>query len=534
MSHAINQQARQAALEAVSHLSVTPTSLVQYESRGKVAVIGGPEAAEFAPRIQHPLHAQVVLITGEDEPGVPLIAVGGRPIKVEGYLGAFKILLGEEGRPNAETISVDLILDLSPDPLLDMPVKPPGYLHSDTEESSLSAALLTLMSLTGSFEKPRYFDYDASICAHGRSGKTACTRCIDACPANAISSLAEAIEVDPYLCQGGGVCATVCPSGAIQYSYPEATDLLQRIRTLLNLYKEQGGIDPVIVFVAEADNELLGDETPNHLPVLVEELASVGLEVWLSCLAYGAQSVQLLDGGQIPATVTEAIQGQLLTAGEILLALGYPADAITLVSHADWPLQAFVSMPEIQSASYSGVGGKRQTAFLSIDHLHAQAPRPTPLTGLSVGAPFGMAQVEAKACTLCMSCVGVCPGKALQQGDGVPQLRFVEANCLQCGMCTRTCPEDAISISPRLLFDREARMQQRILHEEEPFCCVSCGKPFATRSVIDTMLQRLQGHWMFQNERSRERLMMCEDCRVIDAVQDSEAMQAGLDSPTRQ
>ena len=33
---------------------------------------------------------------------------------------------------------------------------------------------------------------------------------------------------------------------------------------------------------------------------------------------------------------------------------------------------------------------------------------------------------------------------------------------------------------------------------------------------------------MFASERARRRLQMCEDCRVVDAVQDSEAMQAGL------
>ena len=53
-----------------------------------------------------------------------------------------------------------------------------------------------------------------------------CTRCIDACPADAITGLAERIEVNPYLCQGGGVCASVCPSGAIRYAYPSARDNL--------------------------------------------------------------------------------------------------------------------------------------------------------------------------------------------------------------------------------------------------------------------------------------------------------------------
>jgi len=33
---------------------------------------------------------------------------------------------------------------------------------------------------------------------------------------------------------------------------------------------------------------------------------------------------------------------------------------------------------------------------------------------------------------------------------------------------------------------------------------------------------------MFQSERSKQRLKMCEDCRVVDVVQDADAMQASL------
>ena len=154
---------------------------------------------------------------------------------------------------------------------------------------------------------------------------------------------------------------------------------------------------------------------------------------------------------------------------------------------------------------------------------------------LSAGAPFGTADVDAHACTLCFSCVSACPGKALQTGgEGVPQLLFIEENCLQCGMCTRTCPEDALWITPRLIFDAESRSRKRKLHEEPPFLCTSCGKPFATRSVIDNMLNKLKGHHMFQSERARRRLTLCEDCRVIDIVQDPDALNGGLDGPIRQ
>ncbi|MCB1831674.1 MAG: hypothetical protein KDI35_16685, partial [Gammaproteobacteria bacterium] len=53
------------------------------------------------------------------------------------------------------------------------------------------------------------------------------------------------------------------------------------------------------------------------------------------------------------------------------------------------------------------------------------------------------------------------------------------------------------------------------------------------RSVIDNMQVKLAGHRMFRSERARQRLQMCDDCRVADIVQDPEAMEDGgiINSP---
>ncbi|MEW8027652.1 MAG: 4Fe-4S dicluster domain-containing protein [Candidatus Thiodiazotropha sp.] len=531
----LNRQARDQALQAMHGIGVEPTSLVNYQSRGRVAVIGDQLALEIAPRLNGRLSPVVVLTQGAEEPGSPVVPLGGRSLRIEGYLGAFKIHLGEAGRANAETLAVDLILDLSQRPLMTRGMNPPGYYHSDIEEDRLSSVIDEMAQMTGNFEKPRYFDYDPAICAHGRSGKTACTRCIDACPADAITGLAESVEVNSYLCQGGGACASVCPSGAIRYVYPSLRDSLHRLRKLLHTYREQGGRSPVVVFHAASD-EPLTDEMPTHyLPVMVEELASIGMDAWLTALAYGARQVLLADGGNMPSSVTDAMQEQLTITQQILDALGYPQASIRLIAHTQLLQDAGEGMPEIEAAGYSGIGGKRQSIYLAIDHLFGQAERSKPMASLPAGAPFGTVYVEDKACTLCFSCVGACPGKALQSGsEGMPQLRFIEANCLQCGLCTRTCPEDAIWITPRLLFDAESRSRKRTLREEEPFHCTSCGKPFATRSVIEKMRGRLKDHYMFQSERALKRLTLCDACRVVDIVQDSEAMGGELDGRLRQ
>jgi ferredoxin len=96
-------------------------------------------------------------------------------------------------------------------------------------------------------------------------------------------------------------------------------------------------------------------------------------------------------------------------------------------------------------------------------------------------------------------------------------LRFLERNCVQCGLCERTCPEEAISLNPRLLLTPAVR-EARVLNETQPFHCVSCGKAFGTKQMVDTMLGRLSGHSMFADGAALKRLQMCADCRVVDMM----------------
>ena len=530
----INTQARAKAQASMEGIAVKPTGQVEYRSRGRVAVIGGPEALEVATRLQGTHQTTIVLLHGAEEPSTTIIPLADRSLAIEGYLGNFNLTFGEAGRPNHETLNVDLILDLSKTPLLSVPLPPPGYVHASMDETKLLQAQSQLTALIGSFSKPRYFDYDASICAHGRAGQAGCNKCIEACPTEAITSLAEAIEVNPYLCQGGGACASVCPSGAIRYSYPTPGNMLERIRNLLQVYRQHDGQQPVIAFVAETDVESLPPIPSNLLTVIVEEVASVGLEIWLACLAYGAQRVLLFDSGKLATRVNDGLQAQLATAAEILRGLGYAEEAVSLRNRADFPSACTVLMPTFQPATFAGLNDKRRVAFMAVDHLFAHSSAPQNIVPLSTGAAFGSLQVDSQACTLCMSCTSVCPTHAVFAGNESPRLVFNEPQCVQCGICAAACPEQAISLKPRLLADAGLRQRHITLHEEAALCCISCGKPFATQSVVTNMLARLEGHWMFQNERAKRRLMMCEDCRVVDIVQDPDAMQQGFTAPRRQ
>ncbi len=533
------KEARKLALQAVSRVAVEPALRVSYRSQGRLLLIGKAAAALDACAVLKPLLRCFVLAWGEGisqvEGDIPILFIGqGVKLEAAGYMGEFRVTLRSQAHTEvnlarlfeADFNHFDLILDLGTPALLNWEIAPLGY-YAPRDEQDLQRALAELPELVGEFEKARFVHYDPAICVHGGSGLRGCRRCLDVCPAGAIRSLVDKIAVDPYLCQGAGACATACPSGAIIYHYPKPAATLERLRRLLHTYRQAGGRDAVLLFhEAEARaarlavvEECLPD---NWIPLAVEELGGIGMDIWLAALAYGAGRVLLLATTSVPPGVLGELKTQLRFARALLEGMAYPATVLRLVDGvADDAslLQDLVrgpGMPPIEPADFAGGNAKRDTLYAAIDHLASQASWLTPVIALPAQAPFGEIQLDRDACTLCMACVSVCPVSALFAGVDTPKLELLEAACVQCGLCEQACPEQAISLHPRFVFDSWQRHQRRLLHEEAAFHCVVCGNPFATRRLIDKITGTLQGHAMFQDAAALRRLQMCGDCRVRD------------------
>ncbi len=541
---------KMAGLIAAAAIPLPETPLVPLRSEGVTLVLGRDSAAiEAARRLADRLDL-TVLLTGAEPvapaPRTDFPVLRGRARAATGWLGAFEVVVDGHAAPSPASRAAyawgrgrdgavsrcDVILDLTGAPALFHETRQ-GYLRADpADAAAVERAIAAARELVGEFDKPRFVQFEAGLCAHSRNRRTGCTRCLDLCPTGAITPAKDSVAISAEICAGCGACAAVCPTGAVTYALPPPATTLARLRALLLGHAEAGGRDPVLLLHDGSHGEALIDALARHgeglparvLPLRLNEASALDLATLAAGFAWGAAGVRVLLPGR-RGHGTEGMFRNLGYAEAALDGLGLAAalpraaaietdDPFTL---AEALVPAMALRTDWTPASFLPLGAPREVLRQALRALRpAAAPEVVPMPE---AAPFGAALVAAEGCSLCLACTMVCPTGAFSANPERPQLRFLEEACVQCGLCAATCPERVISLAPRLNF-AEAAAQPQMVKEEEPFHCTRCAKAFGTASSITRVKSRLaaSGHWMFADPSRLALLELCEDCRAAEAT----------------
>ncbi|MEO1138524.1 MAG: 4Fe-4S binding protein [Pseudomonadota bacterium] len=524
---------KMAALLAEAALEIPREKSLDVVSEGLCLILGAEDLAlEAASKLKEVLSVTVLLSDADappDDRGFDVIK--GTLKRAHGALGGFDVQIDalQQADPSGRgaltwtpprdgaMTQCDLILDLSGGtPLFPAPEKREGYLRADPGSlPAVSDAILQASQMVGTFEKPLYVALEPLLCAHSRAEKIGCSNCLDVCPTGAISPDGDHVSVDPMICAGCGACSALCPSGAITYDAPNPSTVFRRMQVLASTYRKAGGEAPRLLVCDNTHGQQMVSMAARYskglpadvIPLEIPALSGFGHAEMLAGLASGFAEVSILLS---PKTERDALDREVPLARAIA---GDDRINVFDVTDPDQLCALLFDFPAKHAPVPEPIlpmGNRRQVARLAAKALvEDDAVLPLP-----ENAPYGAVMVDTDACTLCLSCVSLCPSGALVENPDRPELRFQEDACLQCGLCANICPETAITYEPRLNLRDEA-LTQVVLNEEDPAECIECGAAFGVKSTIERITEKLAGkHSMFGSDSAARLIQMCDDCRV--------------------
>ncbi|NLF10962.1 MAG: 4Fe-4S binding protein [Anaerolineaceae bacterium] len=336
-----------------------------------------------------------------------------------------------------------------------------------------------------------------NLCSAKRHRLSNCKRCVDACPAGALtlrttaaiggpgSAVADGPHIDPERCTGCGMCAAVCPAGALEAQSPSNIELLAQVMRLALAGQGVAFACPLSLEQADAGRPC----------VIVNCLGRLDESLLVGAVAHGARPVRLIDRaceGCAQAAGRAMAAAAIERSNGLLAAFGLPGQIAFHTGKA-------CALPAPTPAAGNGEGLSRRGLLkrlaqetLRAGQAIAEAPQPgesqprellpadeplprgelpadlpltralllTALRRLDPAPLAGPGQAAAGAglfasfdctdqCTGCQMCGFFCPTGALTkvEQDGQLGVIFRPARCTDCGLCRDICYRDAVVLS---------------------------------------------------------------------------------------
>lgn len=344
-----------------------------------------------------------------------------------------------------------------------------------------------------------YPEFRGVRCARYRYRYSACTRCADACPHEAITAHDAGVRIDEGRCRNCALCASACRTGALGSGRVDRIDLLRRAITgpAVSFACAPGGAsaDHLVPCLGALDAVMLAYLARRGIVVELRgvdacgrcEHAPAGEAQWRA----NVEAVSLLAAaanGQPPWRLPRVVEGQAgkrvgspssVSRRQMFRRLvGRGADAVAdaVTGAAAGAIAEPLPIPEkaIRAGPYSVPEQREILRILATRDdrvpLRFAVHEAVPLVDL----------VLDPGCTACEACFRVCPTGAL--GIDEPQtawaLVFDSDRCVGCEVCVEVCQPRVLHAAA--IADATPARGRQTLHRLTKQRCSRCDRYFAS------------------------------------------------------
>ena len=379
-----------------------------------------------------------------------------------------------------------------------------------------------LFKKIGSFEVEEAVEHNLEDCAYDSRLEIGCKRCVSVCNVSALEVGSKGITINQALCLECGECVSTCPTGAMAYQrFPDKVFL--KYFSDLCLPK---GTTVVIGREKELKNFWWHSFNKRYRGVFFLEhpqpgaISSIHL-LWL--LAIGASRVIIVEADKYKEKTVINKAAFVNSATKDLLGLQDDFVSTCTVKELEQELDGKNPSISFQEDIFfhhleTELKNRQKATSKLLWLLAKRSPKLVQLPFTIKSNDFAQITVN-DTCTLCLACLNVCSPNALmaKEEEGV-RLIFDSYLCINCKACEEVCPEDAISLTPGLVIDRDFP-SEKILAEDEPMRCKRCGKAFGNKKSFDRAMEILtqSGRYL---EKELSVLYLCEECRAVVMLED--------------
>jgi len=347
------------------------------------------------------------------------------------------------------------------------------------------------------------------LCQYSGRLNLGCDLCNKVCRHGAITRENDGIRVNQQECQECGACIAICPTGAMQSLRFTDQNFISYCK---KIHFEPGC---TVVIGAEPDLHkfwwLHRDKKFNRTFFLEHPVPAALTTMQLLFLLCQGVGRILFFADEAGKNMPIRQMQQVNSISAAFFSDSEPVVESSLPERMAEALQ--LQRKSLLTTLYTNYSftNRREKLISLLSFLLGQVPITHQLTGEPF-SEFGQISCDQNRCTLCSACVSECHIQALVTESDRFALLHTPSLCVQCGICARICPEQALTLLPGLTLDSNFS-GENILAQAEPVTCRECGKVFGTRESLTKVLAVLTEKNLWDS--NDDLLHYCDTCRVV-------------------